>query len=244
MHQTSMDHVYEDSSALTDAVARAFIELVARVQATGRDPHVVLTGGSAAAAVHGKVASLAPHSAVDWSRVHFWWGDERFLPAEDEERNAVQARTAMLDPLGVAGGCVHAVPASDSVPEVETAAQQYAAELEAHAPEAFDLVMLSLGPDGHIASLFPGHAALDAESREWTVAVRESPKPPPERVSMTLGALSRTSELWVMAAGSEKAEMLARTRTTGAVSEAPLRALLHGEARVQWHMDEAAASRE
>lgn len=245
MEQITQDHVHDDREALADAVAVAFIDLLSRVQAAGRDPHVVLTGGGTAGIVHARIAEVAAEAAdagVDWSRVHFWWGDERFVPADDDERNAVQAHTAMLSRLEVTPDHVHRAPASDSAPDAASAAQQYAVDLESHAPERFDLVMLSLGPDCHIASLFPGHEALDADVRTWTVAVTDSPKPPPERVSLTLGALSRASELWVMATGADKAEAVATTRTPGDVHEAPLRALLRGGAQVHWYMDRAAAS--
>lgn len=236
------DHIHADSAALAEAVAVAFIDLVTKAQSEGRDPHVVLTGGSAAGLVHAKVADLAAGSGVDWGRVHFWWGDERFLPVDDAERNAVQAQDAMLGHLGVTAKFVHRIPASDSVPDVRTAAQQYAEELEAQGPVAFDVVMLSLGPDAHIASLFPGHPALETDERESTVAVTDSPKPPPERVSLTLPALARTAELWIMVAGAEKAEAVAMSRGPGPTSEAPLRELLRGDVHVQWHMDRAAAS--
>ena len=227
---------------MAETVARAFLDLLVRVQAEGRDPHVVLTGGSTAAAVHTRVADLAAGAAVNWARVHFWWGDERFVPAEDSERNAVQAHSAMLSHLAVDPERVHRTPASDTTPDAASAAQQYAAELESQAPERFDLVMLSLGPDGHIASLFPGHAALRADVRDWTVAVTDSPKPPPERVSLTLGALARTDELWLMATGADKAEAVARSRASGPVEQAPVRGLLDGDARVHWYTDRAAAS--
>ncbi|WP_110241375.1 6-phosphogluconolactonase [Nocardioides gilvus] len=242
MNATHVDHVHDDSTALADAVAQAFLDLLVRVQAEGRDPHVVLTGGSMAGLVHARIAELAPDTGVDWGRVHFWWGDERFVPADDTERNAVQAQAALLGRLGVTPRFVHRAPASDTAPDAATAARQYAEELEAQAPRTFDLVMLSLGPDGHIASLFPGHDALDADESEWTVAVTDSPKPPPQRVSLSLAALARTSELWLMATGAEKAEAVVRSRTPGPVSEAPLRALLHGGAQVKWYMDRAATS--
>lgn len=245
MELTTQDHVHDDQEALADAVAVAFVALLSRVQAEGRDPHVVLTGGGTAGVVHARIADVAADAAdtaVDWSRVHFWWGDERFVPTEDEERNAVQAHTAMLSKLEVTPDHVHRAPGSDDAPDAASAAQLYAVDLESHAPERFDLVMLSLGPDCHIASLFPGHEALNADEHAWAVAVRDSPKPPPERVSLTLGALSRTSEIWVMATGADKAEAVATTRTPGAMDDAPLRALLRGNAQVHWYMDRAATS--
>lgn len=233
------DHLHQDSTALVEHVARDFLELVARVQADGRDPHVVLTGGGIAAQVHAKVAALAAEHQVDWSRVHFWWGDERFVASDDDERNAKQAADAMLDHLDVDPAFVHRAPGSDQAPDAAQAARQYAEQIEQHGPENFDLVMLSLGPDGHVASMFPGHEALSAEG--WTTSVTDSPKPPPERVTLTLPALARTSQLWIMATGAEKAEVLARTRTSGPVSEAPARALL-GATDVHWYMDEEAAA--
>src|SRR5690606_3753803 len=148
---------------------------------------------------------------VDWARVSFWWGDERFVPRDSDERNAVQARAAMLDHLPVDPARVHVVPSSDDVRDNVAAAAAYADLLEQHGPERFDLVMLGVGPDGHADSLFPGHPGLDARGTS-TVSVDDSPKPPPERVSLTFETLTRADAVWFLANGEGKAEAVAAAR--------------------------------
>ncbi len=167
---------------------------LAAAQAEGLDPHVALTGGTVADAVHhelGRMAS-ADSAGVDWSRVDVWWGDERFVPRDSPDRNARAARAAFLDPVGVETSRVHEVGSSDDFATVAEAADAYGREIRTQGSGAFEVVMLGVGPDGHVASLFPGHSALDVDD-EIAVSVTDSPKPPPERVSLTLPALNRTA---------------------------------------------------
>jgi 6-phosphogluconolactonase len=139
------------------------------------------------------------------------------------------------------------VPAVGEVADVQTAAEVYADRLRHEGTGGFDLVMLGMGPDGHVASLFPGHPALDVTDA-ITVAVTDSPKPPPERVSLTFEALlRRTGAVWLLVSGEEKAEAVARALAPeGSVAETPARAILEragADTRVTWWLDEAAASR-
>jgi 6-phosphogluconolactonase len=168
------------------------------VQSHRSPVHVVLTGGTVGIATLAALAHSPARDAVDWSEVHLWWGDERFVPAGDGDRNETQAREALLDALGDAlpAANVHPVPAQDDdVADPHVAADAYAGELAAHAPAGaevpqFDVLLLGMGPDGHVASLFPGHEALRAAGRP-TVGVEGSPKPPPLRVSLTFGPSTR-----------------------------------------------------
>ncbi len=151
----------------------------------------------------------ARRDAVDWSRVDFWWGDERFLPAGDPERNETQARAALLDALPVDPARIHAMPASDDGADPEEAAARYAAELARAARPGtavlphFDVLMLGVGEDGHVASVFPEHP-VHYESRPVS-AVRGSPKPPPVRITLTLPAINTAEEVWLVAGGGDKA---------------------------------------
>ena len=178
--------VQPDPETLATAVAGELLNRIADAQAAGRVPHIGLTGGTIADAVHSQIARMSAGSGVDWGAVHFWFGDERFLPAGSPDRNAGQARGAFLDAVGASR--VHEVPAADQVPDAETAAASYSDVVRADGEGAFDVLMLGIGPDGHVASLFPGHPALDVTGA-IAIAVHDSPKPPPERVTLTFEAL-------------------------------------------------------
>lgn len=208
--------VLDTGVALATTVAGALLRTLAEVQAAGRDPHVVLTGGTIAESVHREIARLSPASDVDWTRVHLWWGDERFVPAGSPDRNAGQARNAFIDALDVPAERVHEVASTEQAADVDEAAAAYAAELAERAPDGFDVVMLGVGPDAHVASLFPGFPQVRVTDVD-AVGVVGSPKPPPERVSLTFSALNRTRATWFLVSGESKAEAVSRA-LAGALS--------------------------
>ncbi|MFL6024705.1 MAG: 6-phosphogluconolactonase [Marmoricola sp.] len=219
-------------------VATRFLTRIAAAQARGEEPQVALTGGTGPHLTHLAIAEQAAEHLIDWTRVVFWFGDERFVPAASEDRNELQARRDFLDPLGATQ--VHAVPASDQAASASESADRYSATLRAHGAGEFDLVMLGMGPDGHVASLFPGYPQLQVDDR-IAVAVADSPKPPPERVSLTFPALNRSRAVWFLVTGAEKAVATARACAfDGSVEETPARGI-NGPS-VTWYVDQAAAS--
>jgi 6-phosphogluconolactonase len=231
---------HEDADTLVGDVASALLDRLEATQARGEVPQIGLTGGTIADALHRELARRAPDSSVDWSKVVFWWGDERFVPASSSDRNAGQAREALLDHVAVDPGNVHEVPASDEVSTAEEAAEAYGATMRSAGAGFFEVLMLGIGPDGHCASLFPGHPALEARDA-IAVAVHDSPKPPPDRVSLTFEAMERCRAVWFLASGEGKAEAVARALAPeGSVAETPARGV-RGEETVWW-LDEAAAS--
>ncbi len=240
--------VHPDADVLAAATAARLLTRLVDLQSHRSPLHVVLTGGTVGIATLRAVAASPVRDAVDWSGVHLWWGDERFLPDGDPDRNETQAREALIDALGDAlpAGNVHPVPArSDDVPDPQTAARGYAAELRAHATgeglaPRFDVLLLGMGPDGHVASLFPGHASL-FETSSLVVAEHDSPKPPAERVSMTYPLLQAAREVWVVASGQEKAPAVARALAGDDVRTTPA-AGAHGTDRTLWLVDVASAS--
>ena len=229
--------VHESPEALATAVAGALLARITDAQARGTEPHVALTGGTVADAVHHELARVgrAAGDDVDWTRAQWWWGDERFVRADSPERNALAARRAFLDAVGADPAKVHEVGSADDHASVEEAADAYAAELRGH--ETFEVVLLGVGPDGHVASLFPGHPATLVDDRD-AVAVTDSPKPPPSRVSLTLPALNRTRATWLVVSGEAKADAVAAALGGG---DAPA-ALVHGTEETVWFLDRAAAS--
>lgn len=235
--------VHEDSGTLAGDIASRLLEALELAQADGGVPQVCLTGGSIADAVHREVARRATESSVDWSRVEFWWGDERFVPTGSPDRNSTAARSAFLDAVGADPARVHEMPAADDgALDLDAAAASYGAELRSSGGGAFDVLMLGVGPDGHVASLFPGHPALEVDDRV-AVAVRESPKPPPERISLTFGALNRSRAVWFLVSGAEKADAVAAGLSDeGSVEATPARGV-RGQDSTVWLIDSAAASR-
>lgn len=240
--------VHRTADELAEAVCARLITGLVDVQSTGRVPHWVLTGGTIADRVHTALANSPARDAVDWSRVELWWGDERFLDAGDPDRNETQARAALLDHVHLDPDRVHAIPASDQVDaDLDRAADEYADTLaQAAQPEdhggvpTFDIVMLGVGPDGHIASLFPEKPAL-YEIERTVVGVRGAPKPPPLRVSLTLPALARAREIWFVASGEEKAKAVRMALGGAGVVQIPA-AGPHGTRRTLWLLDRDAAS--
>ncbi|MFB9376389.1 6-phosphogluconolactonase [Kineococcus gynurae] len=238
--------VAPDKEALAVAVAARLLTTLADAIAERGRAHVSLTGGSIGVAALAAVADSPARSTVDWSRVHLWWSDERFLPAGDPDRNATQAREALLDALPLDPATVHEPPASDGVDgdDPGAAAARYAAELAAQGEGAetpeFDVLLLGMGPDGHVASLFPGHEGL-ARDESSVVAIRDSPKPPPTRLSFTFGALHRARRVWLVAAGGEKAPAVARGVGGDDPSSTPA-AGVHGSLETLWLLDAAAAA--
>jgi 6-phosphogluconolactonase len=240
--------VHHTADELAQAVCARLITALVDIQASGRVPHWVLTGGSIADRIHAAVAASPARNAVDWSMVELWWGDERFVPAGDEDRNETQARKALLDQLPLDPARVHVMASSDTTDDdPDRAADAYAATLaSASRPEdhgdvpTFDIVMLGVGPDGHVASLFPERPALYEEERA-VVAVRNSPKPPPTRISLTLPALRHAREVWFVVAGEDKARAAHLALGGAGVVQLPA-AGPRGTQRTMWFLDKPAAS--
>ncbi|MEZ0071189.1 6-phosphogluconolactonase [Planotetraspora sp. GP83] len=204
--------VHRDAGVLAEAVAARLITRLADTQAARGSAHLVLTGGTIGIATLAAVAATAARDAIDWRALDIWWGDERFLPTGHPERNETGAREALLDHVDVDPSRVHPMPGPDSGLTAEEAAESYSVELakaarpEDHGPvPSFDVLLLGMGPDGHVASLFPGQPALYEEERS-VVAVHGSPKPPPTRLSLTFPAIQAARETWIVAAGEEKAQ--------------------------------------
>jgi 6-phosphogluconolactonase len=241
--------VHRDAPLLAEAVAARLVTHIVDAQAARGAAAVVLTGGGIGTRVLASLAAAPARDAIDWPRLDIWWGDERFLPSGDSERNETGARAALLDQVPVDPARVHPMPASDGLdgPDPEAAAERYSTELAAAARPGdhgsvptFDVLMLGLGPDAHVASLFPGHPALYEESRT-VVAVRGAPKPPPIRISLTLPAIRSATEVWLIASGLEKARAVHLAVSSAGVVQIPA-AGARGRSRTLVLLDEPAAS--
>jgi 6-phosphogluconolactonase len=233
--------VHRDKDQMATATAARLIARIADAQSARGTASVVLTGGRNG---NGLLAALAS------SRLELWWGDERFLPRDDPQRNATQARESLLNAVPLAAERVHEMAPSGGTygDDVEAAADAYAAELAAAArPEdgptgvpAFDVLLLGVGPDAHVASLFPGHDG-ERVAVQSVIGVRGAPKPPPVRISLTLPAIRAAREVWLLAAGEDKADAAALALSGADEVRAPA-AGAYGRSRTLWMLDEAAAA--
>lgn len=239
--------VHAEPDVLAAAAAARLVTRIVDAQAARGWASVVLTGGRTGTAVLEHLNASPARQAVDWQRIDLYWGDERFLPYGDPERNDTQARAALLDHVPVPADRVHSVEPSDGRfgDDPDAAAQAYAALLAAAADDgsvpAFDVFLLGVGEEGHTASIFPDSPAVH-ETEATVVAVRDCPKPPPTRVSLTLPAIGRANEVWLMTTGAAKAEPVAMALGGASAVEIPAGGA-RGRQRTLWLLDQAAAAK-
>jgi 6-phosphogluconolactonase len=205
--------IFPDSATLVEAAGNRLIDTILSAVATRGRALIVLTGGGNGIAL---LRHLGEHGKqIEWSKVHLFWGDDRYVPEDDDERNDKQARGALLDQVDIPSSNVHTMPASDGEfgSDLAAAALAYEQLLAANAESGqpvpnFDVHLLGMGPEGHINSLFPDTPAV-RETTRMVVAVEDSPKPPPQRITLTLPAIQRSREVWLMVSGSGKADAAA-----------------------------------
>lgn len=254
--------VYPHTHTIAEAGAqRILLAILDGLNARPAPQHfdLALTGGSDTLKALQYMADNPLTDAVDWNRVRIWWADERFVDAEDSDRNAFQARRLLLNRLVSAGmlpeGNIHEMGSDTRSPStiaaaddtqnealLDTAAREYERELtdELGPDLTMDLLILGMGPDGHYASLFPGHPQINEQSR-LVLGVDHSPKMPPLRLSMTVPVLSRSRRTWVFTAGSGKAEALVQVLHTPNNPAYPA-SFATGTRECIWFTDEAAAA--
>ena len=197
--------VLPDAEAVARHAADRIAGRIGDARRDGRDFHIALAGGQTPRRAYELLAAIEG----SWRHVHLWLGDERCVPEDDPESNARMIRESLYAHARAEPPSLHAV----SCPEhPEDAAWLYGLEVRERVPEeTFDIVLLGMGPDGHTASLFPGQPALDVRVAPC-VAVRDAPKPPPHRVTLTLPVLRRARTTLLLVTGAEKADALTRAR--------------------------------
>ena len=237
--------VHPDADVLATAVAARLVTRLADAQALRGTASVVLTGGGIGTAAMRALRDTPARAAVDWSRVDVWWGDERWVEPDSDDRNDRQAREALLDALPLDPARVHPMGSTATHPTPEASADAYAAELALAAgpdrdvPE-FDVLLLGVGPEGHTASIFPESPA--AHDERTVLSVHGCPKPPPTRVSLGMAALTAAREVWMVVAGEEKAPVVALAVGGAGPVQVPA-AGPAGTLQTLWLLDEPAASR-
>lgn len=248
-------HRVTDLDDLIAVVARKFVDVVSSAQGPGGGCHgdgvarVVLTGGGAGIgllrALYDYEVAAQQHSSdypplrIDWSRIHIFFGDERNVPVTEPDSNEGQAREALLDHVPIPPHNIHGLDLGAIA--MEAAASIYEAEIAQSAPQGFDLHLLGMGGEGHINSLFPHSEAVRTTER-LVVAISDSPKPPAERVTLTLPAIARARRVWLLVAGEEKAEAAAHVVAGSSPLDWPAAGAVGQEETILF-VDDAAASR-
>ena len=221
--------VVKDSAELAERAAALVAEKAREAVRARGSFHVALAGGTTPRVMYEK---LSTRDDVAWRSVHVWFGDERAVPTDHDDSNYRMVKESLLDRTPIPSANVHRMEADEA--DLDAAAAAYSAAL----PEHLDLILLGMGEDGHTASLFPGAAALQ-EQLKRVVAV-SGPKPPPKRLTVTPLVISAARHRLVLAAGSGKAEMLARV-LVGPVNPLALPVQLARDG--VWVIDEAAAAK-
>ena len=235
---------YADTDALVAAAGDRLVGAITSAISERGHANIVLTGGGTGIGLLKRVGERSDE--IDWSKVHVYWGDERFVPQDDDERNDKQAREALLDHVGISDVNVHAMAASDGEfgDDLTAAAAGYAqllaANFDAPGPE-FDVHLLGMGGEGHINSLFPDTAAV-RENERMVVGVPDSPKPPPRRITLTLPAVRNSREVWLVVSGEAKADAVAAAIGGADPVDIPAAGAI-GRDRTVWLLDDAAASK-
>lgn len=235
---------YADTDALVTAAGDRLVAAIKAAIAARSQATIVLTGGGTGIGLLKRVGER--RDEIDWSKVHIYWGDERFVPQDDDERNDKQAREALLDHVGIPEVNVHAMAASDGEfgDDLAAAAAGYAQLLGANfdtAEPEFDVHLLGMGGEGHVNSLFP-HTPAVRETRRLVVGVPDSPKPPPRRITLTLPAVRSSREVWLVVSGEAKADAVAAAIGGADPVDIPAAGAI-GREHTVWLLDEAAASK-
>jgi 6-phosphogluconolactonase len=243
---SSVIEIFPDSDTLVSAAGRRLIDVIQSAVAARGRALIVLTGGGNGVGLLEYLGKQGEQ--IDWSTVDLFWGDERYVPEDDDERNEKQARAALLDHIDIPSSRVHAMPASDGEfgSDLATAALAYEQLLAANAEPGepvpnFDVHLLGMGPEGHINSLFPDTAAV-LEATRMVIAVEDSPKPPPRRITLTLPAIQHSREVWLMVSGAAKADAVAAAIGGAQPVSIPAAGAV-GRETTLWLLDEQAAAK-
>ena len=227
---------FKDGASVAQAVAEDLFAFVKDGLADGKTLNLALTGGTVG------IASLAaskayPYNELPLERLHIWWGDERFVASDSDDRNALQARKAWLDALNLPKANIHEFPSTDSGMTAPAGAKAFENDFSTRGI-SFDLMLMGMGPDGHIASIFPGLTSFDGAGLVF--AELDSPKPPKERLSFNYEVINSASQIWFTVAGADKAEAV-----NSVFSETPEQlpaARVQGKEKTVWYVDQTAGN--
>jgi len=229
---------FATADELARAVAGAWLDEIAAANRAGKPQYVALSGGRIAQKFFPSVAALAKAKQVLPVGVHFFWADERCVPPTDAESNFADARRLLFEPLNISKGQIHRIH-GEELPEI--AAAKATAEIcrivpcNAERQPVLDLIFLGMGEDGHVASLFPGEAESLVGDKTVYRAVKNSPKPPPQRVTLGYAAIAAARQVWVLASGTGKAAAL--RESLGSSGQTPLARALQSRSHTRIFSD-------
>ncbi len=229
-----MERIYLPAEAFAERVAERLVTTVRQGLQEQSTFSLVLCGGNTPRALYQRLAEADPEPPL-WTRVHFFWGDERYVPHSSPSSNYQMAYSLWLSRLPIAPSHLHPMPTD--CPEPDECARRYEQHLRALFPDApyprFDLILLGMGEEGHTASLFPGDSAV--EERERWVAVGHAPVEPRMRLTLTLSVLNSARRVWFLVTGTNKREAIRKV-----FSGVPLPAGLvrPTEGELIWWLDE------
>jgi 6-phosphogluconolactonase len=227
---------FKDAESLAKGAAEEFVTRLAQLLEELPEVHVQVTGGTIGIATLAAIADREDAHLLDWSRVHVWWGDERFVETDSPDRNSVQAHNAMLKKLPKTN--LHPFPASDEGMTLDEAANFFSAEVASLKPK-FSIAFVGVGPDGHICSLFPGKPEI--EPGVLVIAEHDSPKPPPQRLSFSYEAMNSVDEIWFVIAGADKQDAV-----SVAFGDNPKQlpvGRVQGKSKTVWFVDQSAGNK-
>ena len=237
-------HVYEDLESLSQAAAQQFQAVCTQTVSEGRMFNVALAGGNTPKRLYETLAAPPYDRTLPWSEVRFFFSDERSVPPDDEASNYRMAKLAMLEKLGICPERIHRMVAETE--QREQSADSYSNLLGECLPQSddgipqFDLILLGLGTDGHIASLFPHTDAVDEQQR-WVVPVWVDTLNT-WRMTLTFPVINNAREIMILVAGEEKSDIVAKViEATGPAETCPARRI-QPKGRLRWYLDKAAAS--
>jgi len=231
-----LETVVDKAESLAESLAARFEQEARHAVAARSRFTVALPGGSVATSFFPRLARVP----LDWSKVDFFWGDERAVPPDHPDSNYAVARLLWLDPAGVPAASVHRMKAE--LPDLAQAAANCERELVgvSGSPPRLDLVLLGVGPDGHVCSLFAGHPVLAVRDRAVAI-IEDSPKPPPRRLTLTLPVVAGAELVVVVALGRAKAEIM-REAIEDPSSPLPVAMVARQARRATFLLDAEAAS--
>lgn len=227
---------FPNAAQVANEASNQLFVFVSAKLATQDRVDVAITGGTVGIATLAAASEL-DFNSLDLTRLHIWWGDERFVEIESPDRNAVQANNAWLKKLNIPMTNVHEFPSLDNSLSLDEAAKEFAKHFTSQNIN-FDLMLMGMGPDGHVASLFPGKGVgFDAAP---VVAEHDSPKPPPLRLSFSYGVINSADEIWFTVAGADKAEAV--SIVFGDDPETLPAGRIHGKEKTVWFVDQTAGN--
>jgi 6-phosphogluconolactonase len=211
-------HHFASPEALAAAAAERWLAEVAAAGATGRTWTVALSGGRITTKFFAAIVAQNQVRKVRLEPVHFFWADERCVPPEDAESNFRLASEGLFDPLSIAPPQIHRLAGeTDPVVAARAASDElrHWTSADPGSQPVLDLVLLGMGEDGHVASLFPGAAVAVVAEPDPYLVIRQSPKPPPVRLTLSYASLAAARQVWVLASGAGKTAALRESLADG-----------------------------